>query len=219
MKKTIFATIIIACVAVFAVGNIAYSYFGANLNITNNLQLGAIFTGDYTPVFTAESEGNLMLTVTDADMLLANVDNNNVAVSATGNINVTLDAVGDEKNSTATCTFKFVFEDLSTDGSEYTKYTPSANLNGDKEFTVKILDTSNGSSEVVAEKNVSELIGSDNVLSDNLSISAKGSKTTKNYQVVASIYNLNLDQTGIKNKKFGFKIETQAVECKIDGSE
>ena len=217
MKKTIFATIIIACIAVFAVGNIAYSYFGANLNIASNLEVGAIFTGEYTPVFTAESTGNLELTVTDADMLLADAANNNVAVSKTGNINVTLDAVGDEKNSTATCTFKFVFKDLTdADSSEYAKYTPTAGISGN-EFTVKIIDTSNNSNTVVAEKNVSELIkNNDNVLTENLSISATDKKVTKNYQVVASIYNLNVDQTGIKGKKFGFKIETQSVECKVD---
>ena len=219
MKKTIFATIIIACVAVFAVGNIAYSYFGTTLNINSNLNVGAIFTGNYTPVFTAESDGSLELSVTDADMLLADADNNNVAVSATGNINITLDAVGDSKNSTATCTFEFVFEDLATENSNgYEKYTPSSNLNGANEYTIEIKENNEN---VLSETSVDKLNQSSNSLvKDKLTITSGASGvTTKTYTVTAKIYNLNVDQDGIKNKKFGFKIKTTNVNCKMSWSD
>ena len=214
MKKTIFATILFVSAAIIAVGSVAYSYFASEININNNLNVGTIFSGKYTPVFIAEAEDNLTLNVTDADMLKddANEGNNTVAVSGEGNLTVTLGAVGDANNSTANCTFNLTVEPIT--GNGYDTYTPSEGVTNDmKEFTVEITKGDN-SQEVLAETQINN---NNNKISVSESISTTDSTTdaVQKYHVKAKIYNLNIDQQNIRNKKFGFKIGVEGTNCTV----
>ena len=206
MKKTIFATILFVSAAIIAVGSVAYSYFASEININNNLNVGAIFSGNYTPVFIAEADNEISLNVTDADMLKdeTNGGNNTVAVSGEGNLTVTLGAVGDANNSTANCTFNLTVEAIT--GGDYTTSTPSSNLtDGTKEFTVEITKDGEESSKVLEETQISN---NDKKISESLSIETTNGNNdaTETYHVKAKIYNLNVDQSGIKIKNLALRL-------------
>lgn len=214
MKKSIITTIIIIIIAIIAFGNATYSYFAADIDLGKILNTEVLFSGTYNPVFTAVSDGDLILKVTDADML--HTDTNLVAATKSQTITVTLDDVGDSAGSTASCNYKFIFKDLSSDSSTeektYEKYVPSSLASGQNEFTIKI---TNNAGDVITETKVNDLTN-DQVLKDGLTITAQGVAKSEVYTVTATIYNLNADQDDIKNKTYGYKILTQAYDCKVD---
>ena len=214
MKKTIITIIIFVIIAIIAFGNATYSYFAADIDLKNILNTEVLFSGTYNPVFTAVSDGDLILKVTDADMLPT--ESPLVAATKSQNITVTLDDVGDSAGSTASCKYKFIFKDLSSDSpteeKTYEKYVPSSSIEDQNEFTIKI---TNNAGEVITETKVNELTD-EQVLKEDLTISSQGESKSEIYTVTATIYNLNADQDDIKNKTYGYKILTQAYDCKVE---
>lgn len=209
MKKTLLSTIVIISIVSYAVGNLAYSFFSVDFDIDTKMDIATIFSGEYIPVFTASSEGNITLDVTTADMLMT--DKNTPAATDRGAINIYLEGVNDKDKSKVTCTFDFVYEDL--EGDTYTKYAPSPKAKEKNllEYTIKIVDDKDGI--VLAEKSIAEFKTGDTIVS-GLSISSDGATVTKDYFVIATIYNLNVEQN-ITNKKYGFKIKTTNVDCQV----
>lgn len=201
MKKTILAIIIFVLVVVYAGGNAAYSYFDSKLSIKDMFNVDALFTIEHKPVFIASSDGDLEVKVMDADMLQTDADN--IAVIEKGAINVSLDpAINSEK--TTTCTFDFEYKTLTDNG--YSTYIPTEGDN--KEFTLEIIDSEGNS--ILPEISINEI---DKINNENLSISTQKDTVSKTYSVIARVYNLDVEQKTLINKKYGFKIETKNINC------
>ena len=193
-NKALLIIIISAVIMLIAVGSFTYAFFSANVTTTNNLNISANISDEYHPVFAAYSDGDLLVSVTTADMLntSANTNNTTVADFASENLYVTLIGGGGASNTVATCTFNLKWTNT---GESYTP-SPNASSAGLKEYTLKIVDDTGAT--VFAETAVNEL---PSTLATGLSISSTGLLVTKTYTVTATIYNLNVVQN-IYNKAY-----------------
>ena len=100
---------IIGLVALMCLSAFSYAYFAVNSTPTNSLNIVASVSGDLLPVFTASSTGNLILDVTDADMMNGTAGAANTTIAATANQTLKVTMSGGSSSKTATCDFDFVW--------------------------------------------------------------------------------------------------------------
>ena len=169
--KSFVATFILAIFLLITIASFAYAYFSANITLNQNLNVITNFSDEFTPVFTATSNGNLELYVSTADMLQSGAASGNTTVAAQANqsINVVFIGGGGSGNSSKTCTFDFVWT------SSGTAYTASSGLGSLKEYTLKITD--NTGATVLAEKQVSTMTSGSKIASS--SITSSGTEVNK----------------------------------------
>lgn len=203
--KGLFSTLIGIVVVIAIVAGFTYGFFSVDTTVNELLNVSAIFTGDLEPVFLARSDGPLVIEV-PSDNVATGVSKINIELTGA------ISSDNDEKVNT-TCSFDLIYEE---NNKGYDKYVPSfgVSLNNLKEYTLKI--ESNGK-EVYAEKQISELADGE-TLAKNLKITSDGSLTTRVYDITASVYKLNLEQT-IFNKKYSFNIKVGNVDCQVDDEE
>ena len=209
MKRKVLFLIIFVSVILYAFGNMAYSFFNVGIITDDVLNVSVSFPGGNLPVFTASSDENISLIVTDADMLVTS--ENTPAATKRGSVNIYLDGTNVEENSSVTCTFDLVYEDI--EGNSYNKYVPSpaAKANNLLEYGISIIEEDG--TVVLKETSVDSFKAGDSMVK-GLSVSTTENTINKKYIVIATIYNLNVEQN-IKNKKYGFKIKTTNVECQV----
>lgn len=201
-QNTIFliVSILFFLVTIFS---FTFAFFSPNITSNTALNASASINEAIVPVFTATSSGDLVLNVTDADMLQSVSNNTTTPLTVSNTITVTL--LGGSSSQQASCTFKFIWTKLSG-SSTYTASTGRGSL---KENTIKIVD--NNSTTVVTETNIDSFT-SGSAISSAITITSNGSLTTKVYTVTASFYNLNLAQT-MYNAQYKSRVSVGQVSC------
>lgn len=193
---------ILGLVALMCLSAFSYAYFAVNSTPTNSLNIVASVSGDYLPVFTASSSGNLSLNITDADMMNNAADTNNTTIAGTANQTLKVTMTGGSSSKSATCSFDFVWTNTGT------AYSPSSGLGSLKEYTIKIMD---GNTSVYSENQISNLTSGSTIKST--SITSSGTSVTKNYVVTVTVYNLNLLQS-IAGKTYSSRVDIKNVVCR-----
>ena len=194
----IFISILILLVTIFS---FTYAYFSANITQNNSLSVTASISNSIVPIFTASSSDDLVLSVSDADMLSTEANNSSAVKSASQTINVSL--LGGSSSSMASCTFSFVWYNVGT------QYVPTSGLGSLKEYTLKIVDSS--STAVVNETNISNFT-SGNAIGTTQTITSNGTLNTQTYTATVSVYNLNMAQT-INGKNYASRVTVGNVVC------
>ena len=194
----IFISILILLVTIFS---FTYAYFSANITQNNSLSVTASISNSIVPIFTASSSDDLVLSVSDADMLSTEANNSSAVKSASQTINVSL--LGGSSSSMASCTFSFFWYNVGT------QYVPTSGLGSLKEYTLKIVDSS--STAVVNETNISNFT-SGNAIGTTQTITSNGTLNTQTYTATVSVYNLNMAQT-INGKNYASRVTIGNVVC------
>ncbi|MBR7042209.1 MAG: hypothetical protein IKI04_01780, partial [Bacilli bacterium] len=188
-------------VLIVIVISFTYAFFSGNIVGNGNINVSANIDESMIPIFTAVPSGDLILDVTDADMLPSQA-NNTVPISANETIEVSL--IGGTPLEEITCTFSFVWTKLADSDT----YVPTTGRGSLKENTLSIADEN--STTVFAETNIDSLTSGNTIATR--SISSHGSLNTQVYTVTQSFYNLDLNQT-MYNASYKSKVSIENVSC------
>ena len=203
-KENIIFSIISLLVLITTIFSLTYAFFSANVTSSASLNVVAGMNSAATPILTVTNDGNLAANITGFDMLQG--DANNTTASRTSNQYLTVSMIGGSVSRQASCTYDIVW----TAGS--TVYTPSSGRGNLKELTLKITDSSGV--PVLYETNIDSLT-SGNAVATNLTITSNGTLTEEVYTVTMSIYNLNINQDGLKNKTYTGEVSIDNISCGI----
>ena len=199
-QNIIFITISIMILFVIIL-SFTFAFFSANITGRGNINVSANMDESMLPIFTAIPSGDLILDVTDADML-PSLANNTAAISANETIEVSL--IGGTPLEEITCTYNFVWTKLSDSDT----YVPTTGRGSLKENTLKIVD--DNSATVFTETNIDSLTSGNTIATR--SISSHGALNTQVYTVTQSFYNLDLNQT-MYNASYKSKVSIENVSC------
>ena len=205
-QNTVFIVISILILIVIVI-SFTYAFFSANITSIGNLNVTANIGEAMTPIFTAVPSNDLILNITDADMLESESNNNTTTLTANETMNVTL--IAGSLGEQVTCTFDFVWTRL----PESDTYVPSSGRGSLKENTISIID--DNSNVVLAETNIDSFTSGNAIASG--SITSHGMLSTKVYTITQSFYNLNINQT-MYNASYKSRISVQNISCDTSGT-
>ena len=178
-----------------------YAFFSANITGTGVLNASASINQTMLPIFTATPSGDIVLNITDADMLPTMANNTTTPLTASETITVTL--IGGSASVQSSCTFNFVWTQLPGSNT----YAASSGRGSLKENTLKIVYNS---TNVLSETNIDSFTSGNAIA--NSSITSNGSLTTKVYTITQSFYNLNLSQP-MYNASYKSRVTIGNVSC------
>lgn len=253
-KRNTLILTIIAIIALFtSVIGATFAFFMAEINTAKGNVNLTLNSSSNKAVFTASSTGDVNINV-DAYMMQVhdatngeNTSNNTeIAKNLESNASINVTLLASEENQETKCTYDLVFvwdnesasnfagktnaEEKSSNGSKYyeSKYyvrSDNTTVEGFKEFTIEIDETSGLSSDdrLTSSQSLEE------INMDTFSIDDKGkmpllktqvitsrSRTTStvaNYNITFRFYNLKTDQSSLKGKKFKGTVVIENVIC------
>ena len=203
-KQNIIFIVISILILIVIVISFTYAFFSANITANGNINVSVSIDRTPNPIFTATPSGDLILNITDADMLPSEANNETTPLTANETMIVTL--LGGSYSEQVTCTFDFVWAKLSDSDT----YVPSSGRGSLKENTLSIIDDS--STTVLFETNIDSFTNGGTIASS--SISSHGVLNTKTYTITQSFYNLNLNQT-MYEAVYKSRISVENISCTL----
>ncbi len=207
-KNTLLLTIIAVATLLVAVVGATFAYFTAtgSGSEASNVQ---VQTSSIDSISSAAD--HIALTVTLADMLEDNGDNDNPPfVNAFGDIRVTVDSSAD--SATRTCTYDVVY----TPTDVFTNTV--ANTSNLNELTIQGTSTVGGSptGDAIAERSLSGLNAATNLASDLTFTYSGGAETILDWDFEIRFYNLAINQSELAGDTFGGALTVENLVCVAD---
>ena len=190
--SSITSFVIIVILLIVTISSFTFAYFTADLQTTDELNISAVVSDEYSPVFTASVAGDLSLNVTTADMLEGDTLNGSVVADEASSL-ISVKMIGGGRRGENTITYRCTYNMYWTDtNSAADAYVPSSGIGNNLEYSLAIYDDNDN--VVYPERQINPE-NSGVALLTNQSITSSGELTEVNYIVTARIYNLNVPQT------------------------
>lgn len=209
-KRVVVFSILSLVVVLIAITGFTYAFFTVNItsnNGNNNIAVNAHIGNCEDPMFTSYTSGDLILDVTDADMLDSPVSASTTHVVAEQDqqslyvqfIGATADNNGNCTGS-ITCSYDLVWHNL---GDSFPS-APNAVSGNLTEYELAITGS------LRTTKNIATLTNNSVILHD--SVTSTGSLATKTYNITAAVYNWNFAQL-FQNSHFEHNITVENIVC------